>query len=658
MPDIVLNNAFLTLSDNAKYAAVEFQCCESLSDEYTLSVLIASNDEISSTHLGKELFLTVADADEQRVFSAICLRISLIDVINNQYQYKIEGVDPLSLLALRRDWKIFQNMTAHDIIESVLIEANLNQYVDFSVSGSGHNYEYCTQLNETDKEFIQRILFAQGWFYCFDNTSRHLKIKVIDSNKRFVSIHNPTINFLEPIKSSNRLINGWSSSFEVGSASTLAADHNQLLPQALKSGKQQSQFSHQLKKIDQYHFALGEQEQQSVRQSAKLYMQSVDAAVQQFYSATTVLALSASSRFSLAHHPVDSLNQEYIVTKVTHQFVAQGNVLGEGRYNNQIQCIPYTTTYRPNYQAKPIINNLFTACVTGPNDEEIYRDETGRIKVKFHWDRYNKADENSSCWLPVSQSFAGNGFGSYFTPRVGDEVLVQFIAGDPDRPVIVGSLYNKTKGIPFKSPSCSGIKTRTTPNGSRDQGNELRFEDKKEEEEIALCAQRDLLCQVKNDFNVEVNGLKKVSIEKSFQMNAKEQIVNSTDKTISLIAKEQALLQSDDNVAISAGKDAKVNASNHATIDATSIALTAASSITLTVGGSKIEITNTGVVISSPSISISGQAKAEMSAAMVDIQAQGIASLKGISVTVQGSAMTEITAGAMAKVQGAITMIN
>ncbi|GFO57635.1 hypothetical protein GMSM_46420 [Geomonas sp. Red276] len=213
--------------------------------------------------------------------------------------------------------------------------------------------------------------------------------------------------------------------------------------------------------------------------------------------------------FSINKHSFAELNDEYCLVAVEHegsQSCAYGEYSGIGgdyTYSNHFIAIPASKVYRTRKTfEKPFVRGLQTAIVTGPPGEEIHTDEYGRIKVQFHWDREGKNDDRSSCWLRTCQPWSGNGWGLASLPRVGDEVLVGFINGDPDWPIVVGSVNNAASPALYDLPdhkTRSGIKTRSTPGGGTDNFNELRFEDRKGAEEVYLQSERDWNILVKND---------------------------------------------------------------------------------------------------------------------------------------------------------------
>jgi type VI secretion system secreted protein VgrG len=228
--------------------------------------------------------------------------------------------------------------------------------------------------------------------------------------------------------------------------------------------------------------------------------------------------------FALEDHPIAELDAEYVVVSVSHrgnQAEALGGIAAESSparepYRNDFACIRRSVPWRPLRQTpRPVIRGAQTALVVGPSGEEIFTDEQGRIKVQFHWDREGKRDERASCWVRVAQAWAGPGWGALYLPRIGHEVVVEFLEGDPDRPIVAGSVYNGQNPPPVSLPANktrSTLRSASSPGG--DGSNELRFEDAAGSEEVYLHAQRDLSIEVRNDKTQRVGGKETLTVEK------------------------------------------------------------------------------------------------------------------------------------------------
>ncbi|MBM7071371.1 type VI secretion system tip protein VgrG [Shewanella sp. 202IG2-18] len=650
-------------------------CNEKLFSGCKLLLSVISSEILPKSLLGKTAIAEFKKGDEEKYFSALTTSIELIEYSSEKgiFLYQIECLDPIALLKYKQNQKIFQNQSSQRILEQIFEDAGINNYISFSLSNSGKEHEYCIQLNETDLDFAKRIMSFEGWFYFIEHSNSKPKVIISDTNQTFKDIDQSTVYYKDGSIDSDRIITRWQEKAQLGTAKLLMADHTQELAEVFQSDERKSASDSNLQSLSSYFFGTGAIDKNELRQSAKLQMEALDCSRQISSGHSQICVLTSGSRFSLAKHPVSDLNQEYILTHVIHN-IEQSESGRNVQYQNKFHAIPKSIQFRPHSIEKPTVKGLHCATVTGPSGDEVYTDKKGRIKVQFHWDSEGQNDENTSCWLPVSQGLASQNFGLHALPRIGDEVLVQYINGDPDQPVVVGSIYNGANPPPYETATQTGLKTRTTPNGSSSQGNELRFEDQEDKEEVYLHAEKDLLVDINNDSKTEVRGLKSTLVEKTLEVTSKENMSYSTekeysvksaenfsatsDKDLSLTSKGNLSGASDKEVTLDAGSSASLTAKSSIKIDGQSIEISGKTKIELKVGGSKIEIGPSGIKIDAPQVEVSGKAKVDVKAAMVAIEGQGKTDVKGALVSVQGSAMTEIKAGAMVQIQGAIAKLN
>ncbi|ENO3965178.1 TPA: type VI secretion system tip protein VgrG [Vibrio vulnificus] len=649
----------IKLDGKGPYIATKLHGNETLSGGCTLTIAIASDTMLQEKILGKVACATFEQQGKKRTFQGLVVSIELIEFSQEKglYFYQVETQDPLAILAFRHNRQIFQKMSSKQIIEKVLGETEFKSYFKFSVSGNGRQHEYCTQMDETDLHFIQRLLSSEGWHYRLDHTGSKPMVIIADSNQSFTSAKKSTLYFKDGSQDTESVVTQWAQLYRLGSNKLSLAEHSQELAQVLESGERKSMQANGPSSLQQYLFGQGVEDKSALRDLAKSQMEAFDAQKTASRSASTLAELACGMKFKLAKHPVAESNQEYVVTQITH-WIESGESGRQTHYQNQFTCLPTAVTFRPSRIAKPVVQCIHSASVTGPKGEEIYKDKLGRIKVQFHWDQNGKNDENSSCWLPVSQGMASKGFGIQFIPRIGDEVLVQYIDGNPDRPVVVGSIYNKSNQAPYSAATQSGIKTRTTPKGSSQQGNELRFEDQKDKEQVFLHAEKDLLLEVNNDQTTTIKGKMLSSAEKGVELSTKENFIINSEKDLQTSSKGKFSASADKDITLKSSANVNLDASSTVKVDGQSIAINGKSKIELSVGASKIEISASGIKLDAPQISINGKAKAEMKAAMVSIEGQGKTDIKGALVTVEGSAMTQVKAGAMVQIQGAIAKVN
>ncbi|MCL1078182.1 type VI secretion system tip protein VgrG [Parashewanella spongiae] len=647
------------IDSKGPYIATKLLCKEAISSTSKLIISIVTESVIDDNVLGKPISIDVKYKDESRQFHGLVLSIEQTEYSQEKelYYFQIEACDPLSLLAYRTNTQIFQNLTTKRVIETLLEDADFKSYVKLSVSGSGQELEYCTQMNESDLAFMRRLMSMEGWHYRLDHTGSKPVVIISDSNQGFESTDKSTFYYRDGSIEPERVIVQWHHKNQIGTAKISIADHTQALAEVFESDERKSTATGNLTSLTSYQFGQGLNEKSVLRNSAKLQMEALDVERLSSRVVSRIAVLSCGSKFKLAKHPISETNQEYVVTQITHKF-EHSETGSQIQYQNQFKCIPHSVTYRPAYISKPTVQGIHSATVTGPNGDEVYTDKAGQIKVQFHWDKTGTNDENTSCWLPVTQGFASKGFGMQFLPRIGDEVLVQYIDGNPDRPVVVGSIYNKTNEAPYSEATQCGIKTRTTPNGSSEKGNELRFEDQEDKEEVYLRAEKDLLLEVNNDSTTTITGLQVTTVEKTLDMSSKENLTLKTEKDLLANSKGTLTASADKDTIIEAGSNAEITAKSSIKVDGQEVSISGKSKIELKVGACTLEISASGIKLDAPQIEISGKAKAEMKAAMVTIEGQGKTDVKGAMVTIEGSAMTQVKAGAMVQVKGGIAMVN
>ncbi|MCW1244916.1 type VI secretion system tip protein VgrG [Pseudomonas sp. SAICEU22] len=424
-------------------------------------------------------------------------------------------------LSLASNNRVFQNLATSDIVTTIF---KAHGFTDFQLklSGSYTPREYCVQYGETDLAFVSRLLEEDGifWFYSHED-GKHTLI-LADSNDAFAPIPNgPTVNYLGQ-KLGERELHGIRSGqvcLQAVAGVYQATDYEfttpttSLFSQAEAVAGPSSMYEHPGSYT-------------AKAQGDTLTKQRVDGLRSQekrFVGESDCRWLVPGYWFTLAGHEDSTLDIDWVVTSVSHE-------ASHDSYRNRFEAIPKATAYRPaRITPKPRMHTQ-TALVVGKAGEEIWTDEYGRIKLQFPWDRTGKNDETSSCWVRVVLPWSGKGFGMQFVPRIGQEVIVTFIDGDPDRPLVTGCVYNGDNTLPYALPANqtqSGIKTNSSKGGGG--FNELRFEDKKDAEEVFLQAQKDFNINVLNDTTATVGHDETLTVQ-----NARTRTVKDGDETVTL----------------------------------------------------------------------------------------------------------------------------
>lgn len=399
-------------------------------------------------------------------------------------------------LTLEVDARIFQHKTVPDIIAGLFQEFG---YTDFrnSLAGSYTPREYCVQYNESTFAFISRLMEEEGIYYCFEHTASGHTLVLLDGGQEYAACPGlESAAWFGTGHSRDRtdLVYRCDAEQNAVPQRYASGDFNFTTPAAPLAATAGGSAGGRV-----YQYPGGYENNGAGQSLATRRMQALNHGAKAIRGDSTCRAFTAGCRFTLAGHSRTELNAEHVLRHVAHS-------LTHDSYSNTFIAFPLSVPFRPSHVTpRARILGTQTATVVGKAGEEIWTDSYGRIKVQFHWDRQGQNDENSSCWVRVAQGWAGQGWGAFFLPRIGQEVIVSFLEGDPDRPLVTGSVYNATQTVPEALPANqtrSVIRSRSSKQGSA--GNELRFEDKKDSEELYLHAQKDMNTEVENDRSTKV----------------------------------------------------------------------------------------------------------------------------------------------------------
>ncbi|WP_455864158.1 type VI secretion system Vgr family protein [Pantoea agglomerans] len=422
-----------------------------------------------------------------------------------------------------RNLRIFQSQTVTQIIKTLLSEYNVT--VEDKLTGNYRVWEYCVQYQESSFNFISRLMELEGIYYYFRHEADKHTMVLMDSAQQ----HQPFSGY-ETIpyhvtpsggSTSEEGISLWSLEDQVTPGLYSIDDYDFRKPNAWMFQARQNPASPSPGQIDVYDWPGHFIDHDHGEFYARIRQEVWQAQHQQVTASGTALGLAPGNTFTLLNAPFFSDNGEYLTIKAVYDFeensYASSNS-GSTLHKVDIVVIPSDVTFRPQPTAEwPRTHGPQTAKVVGPKGESIWTDKYGRIKVKFHWDRLAKGDDTSSCWVRVSSAWAGQGFGGVQIPRVNDEVVIDFINGDPDRPIVTGRVYNEASMPPWALPAAAtqmGFLSRSK-DGSPDNANALRFEDKAGEEQVWIQAQKNMDTHVKADETQTVGGNQTISVEKA-----------------------------------------------------------------------------------------------------------------------------------------------
>ncbi|MEK7407309.1 MAG: type VI secretion system tip protein TssI/VgrG, partial [Acidobacteriota bacterium] len=455
--------------------------------------------------------IVLADNTNQRLFNGCVSRFAQLGGEGRLARYQAEVAPQLWFLTRTADCRIYQNQSVPDIIQEVLQRFGV-QHVENQLQGSYRTWDYCVQYRETAYHFIQRLMEQEGIFYFFKHEEGKHTLVLADAS----SVHRPcpnqeTVRY-EPgagpgFARDEDYVYDWRLQHEIRPGRYATADFNFETPMTKLLSSVDSSINQGGNSAYEVYDYPGEYAKRDEGdREARLRMEEEETPHAVITGAGYCRAFTPGYKFDFTEHERRDQNATYLLTSVNHTAHEGGFYSGIGSpqdaaYENMFTCIPYEVPFRPpQVTTKPLCRGSQTAIVTGPSGEEIYTDKYGRVKVQFHWDRLGEYNEKSSCWVRVSQPWAGKNWGAIWIPRIGQEVVVDFLEGDPDRPLITGRVYNAVQMPPYGLP---GEQTKSTFKSYSSKGgggfNEIRFEDKKGSEQVFIHGEKDLDIRVKND---------------------------------------------------------------------------------------------------------------------------------------------------------------
>lgn len=529
------------------FRVAAFTAREKISDLFLIDLELATVEEVDfGDVIGQPAVLTVEGIESERTFHGIINRFAQTGTSGRFFLYTARMVPSAWLLGLERDCRIFQNKNVQEIARDIMEESSIaSDSFDFRLQGNYPSRPYCVQYDESDLDFINRLMEEEGIFYFFEHSQDGHLMVFGDGTVNYQPLegdatieYNPGRDMVAEEEAVIRF--GFSRQLTPGRYTM--RDYNFNNP-SLDLTADETADENTEREI--FEFPGNYEEQPEGSRLAQVRLQQT-VMYRDLASGTSVCPrFCPGFTFTLAGHSLDSLNQEYLLTEVVHQG-RQPQVLGEradteagSEYLNRFKAVPSSVTIRPERRTpRPRIRGVHTAVVVGPSGEEIYTDELGRIKVQFHWDRNGQQDENSSCWIRVSQAWAGPGWGAVFIPRIGQEVIVDFVDGDPDRPIVTGAVYHGTNVPPWPLPdekTKSGIRSETSTGGGGN--NEIRFDDQSDHEEIYIHAQKDMNVEINNNRTHTVGGNDNTTIEKNRTLHVKKNCTENIDQKLKLTVK-------------------------------------------------------------------------------------------------------------------------
>jgi type VI secretion system secreted protein VgrG len=618
-----------------------------------------------------------------RFFNGFVSRMTQVANEGGLARYRATVVPWLWFLTRTSDCRIFQTKTAPEIIEAVFTGHGFNDF-KLSLSGSYVTRDYCVQYRETDFNFVSRLMEQEGIYYYFQHENGKHTLVLADS----ISAHSPydgyeeiTFHELEKGAATREVITGWTQQTEALPVACALNDFDFTKPNtSLRSNTNVSR-SYGAAQFEIYDYPGEYVDPNEGDRLAGVRLDEWQTQYQTLQGEANTRGLVTGCTFTLKNHPRSDQNTDYLITGVSLH--ADGGPFRSGSTEGEFftcsfTAMPKSQQFRPaRLTPKPVVQGPQTAIVVGTSGEEIYTDEYGRVKLQFHWDRYGAGDENSSCWVRVSQEWAGKKWGAIYIPRIGQEVIVEFLEGDPDRPIVTGRVYNAVAMPPYSLPAemtKSTLKSNSTKGGNG--FNEIRFEDKKDSEQVFIHGEKNLDLRVKNNAFETIGKDRHLVVAQ----NRFEHVKNNRSETVDNDHKEQ--ITNDRNLNVG-GKEAKAvggslsltvtgdvievfqaKHSEQVTSDyylkADNIVIEGMTSITINVGQSFIAIDSTGISIgTNGTISLQDSqgltVKSGASIAMQD--ASGLTIKSSASISMQDSAGLSVQSGAQIQMDSPMTTV-
>jgi type VI secretion system secreted protein VgrG len=648
--------------------------------------------------LARSITVTLVTATgRERHINGVIAEFAQVGFDERHHLYRAVIRPKLWLLSHSSDCRSFQNLETIGIVGQVFRTAPIPVSHRTALSASYQPWEYRVQYDETDFDFVSRLLEHEGIYYYFDHQERDHPLILADDVAKLSSADGyAEVEYYEGLSRDKESLGSWGLYDSVQPQSVAGREYDFEKPPNPSEGGSAVQNGNSGKLFE---YPVRARKPGTIGDILKVRAQQFESARTQFKGAGDAIGLGAGRLFKLKGHIRADFNKQYLIvaTEMSVNWPPyQTGSSNAASFSIGIEAVDATVRYRsPRRTPRPRIHGTQTAMVGGPSDKEIWTDKYGRIKVEFPWDRgqggaagaggdpepgpspsasssssaspaAKKDDKNIGCWVRVAQSWAGKNWGAQYIPRVGQEVVVSFLDGDPDRPIVIGSVYSPMNMPPYALPDNamqSGVKTQSAPKGDLGAANELRFEDKKGSEHLYLHAQKDMQVLVENNQTVTVGGEKKekgdrtTTIANDDTLNVKHDRIVTVDNDLKLTVKHDliASVEHDEKRAVKGKRTTDVTGDDVAT--AASYKFTAKKEIAFEVGAAKIVMKSDGKIeISGVDITIKGDKGVTLDGAETAVKAVTL-DVSGKQVTVDGTAKLDISSSGVASLKGSLTKI-
>ena len=492
--------------------------------EFEVAALSTRNDIKPSDLLGKKITVKLERVKGgYRYFNGHVTRFAQGDTIGRYYEYRMTVRSWLWFLTRTADCRIFQEKTVPEIIKEVFADHSMAVFDD-GLTGTYIKREYCVQYRESDFNFVSRLMEEEGIYYYFEHGDGKHTLKLVDSDTGHKKLDGkPSIAYHLPGRSlhgDEEYIQVFRQDQRIQPGLVATRSYDFAKPKADLGVKAQNIQKHESADYEWYDFEGDYIQTDNGDHLAQVRVDELHSEFELAEAECNVREIAVGRLFGFTNAPRKDQEKDYLIVSAewdlqnnTYETVTQEDAV----YHCTMKVLQSKQQFRPARSTpRPTMGGPQTAVVVGPGGEEIYCDKYGRVKVQFHWDRYGKKNENSSCWIRVSNPWAGANWGGMAVPRMGQEVVVDFLEGDPDQPIIIGRVYNADQMPPYALPANmtqTGIKSRSSKGGGAANFNEIRFEDKKGSEQVFIHAEKNQDIEVENDETKWVGHDRKKTID-------------------------------------------------------------------------------------------------------------------------------------------------
>lgn len=594
------------LGTDARFARMEGFDAISAPFAFTLVIATPKLELAAADVLGTEVLITL-NGTPPRHFHGIAADFGLAEIRSDMAYFRLTLRPWLWFLGLRRNNRIFQNLSVVEIIEQVFADHRGAAFVK-RLQGTYPPREYCVQYDESDLDFVQRLMEHEGIFYFFEHGEGGHELVLTDRNAALTpGPQTDEVIYTEPGRSGighGNHIFAWQPKTQVRPGSHAHTDYDFEKPAADLMSRSDAPLGHAQDAAESYGYPGDYTQQRRGETLSALRLEELQAPHRRILARGTARQLWSGRRFRLAEFPRAAENDDYLVLRADytlwHAQERAGQPVEVRDYEVGLQLAPLSLPFRPERRTpRPVMKGVQTAVVVGPAGEEIYTDAYARVKVQFHWDRLGKKDENTTCFVRVSSAWAGAGWGFIQIPRIGQEVIVDFLDGNPDAPIITGRVYNAAQMPPYGLPGTatqSGWKSNSSPGGGG--WNELRFEDKAGAEEVYFQAQKDHnelvknneSRQIGNDFAEDVGHDAQQSIghDRTESVGHDKAVSVGNNRTVDIGVNDTETVGSNRSLSVGANETISVGSNSSETIGANH-SQTVAVTQTITVGAARAD---------------------------------------------------------------------